>query len=180
MTHVIPSWQPTTSGCWLPGESSLILLLACCETTRVPLYFHLCLVFSTCSTMDSNGDNNGNNTSSAPSTPQSANGTDDAPRKCHKCLRRISAYRLDAHVDCVQCRGYDCDLDHRCATCESWSLETMHAYVRHRKLLASKRDYKRRSKAARSSQDSQPLSAGASAASVSDSALPPHSPQKRG
>ena len=126
-------------------------------------------VFSFANMANSNGDS----ASSAPSTP---NGSEDSPRKCIRCNRRISALRLDAHADCIPCRGIDCNVESRCPTCSSWSLEVMHAYLKHRKILASKRDYKRR-KSARASQDRRTPSVGASTASVSDSNPPtPHDP----
>ena len=99
----------------------------------------------------------------------SSNGSEDAPRKCLKCGRRISAIRLDAHEDCIKCRGFDCTVEQRCATCETWSVDSMHAYTKYRKILANKREYKKR-QAAKVSQLKRPSSA-ASAASESVSAV---------
>ena len=49
------------------------------------------------------------------------------------------------HSKCINCRGNECLLDNRCSECESWNVEIMSKYVKHRKSLDSKSKKARKS-----------------------------------
>ena len=46
--------------------------------------------------------------------------------------RWMSKKTFDRHTICVNCRGSDCDIDHRCEECTEWPEEELLLYVKHR------------------------------------------------
>ena len=48
----------------------------------------------------------------------------DGRRKCIACPRRMSKKSADRHTLCVNCRGFDCDVNSHCEECLEWSLKS--------------------------------------------------------
>ena len=80
----------------------------------------------------------GNNVPVPPSSDSSAETPSDGRRKCIACPRRMSKKTADRHPLCINCRGFDCDLDNRCEECLEWSEEEVMKYAKYRKSLKSK------------------------------------------
>ena len=80
----------------------------------------------------------GNNVPVRPSSDSSAETPSDGRRKCIACPRRMSKKTADRHTLCINCRGFDCDLDNRCEECLEWSEEEVMKYAKYRKSLKSK------------------------------------------
>ena len=62
----------------------------------------------------------------------------DGRRKCIACPRRMSKKSADRHTLCVNCRGFDCDVNSRCEECLEWSEEEVVKYAKYRKSLKSR------------------------------------------
>ena len=62
----------------------------------------------------------------------------DGRRKCIACPRRMSKKTADRHTLCVNCRGFDCDINTRCEECLEWPEEEVKLYAKYRKSLKSK------------------------------------------
>ena len=62
----------------------------------------------------------------------------DGRRKCIACPRRMSKKSADRHTLCVNCRGFDCDINNRCEECLEWSEEKVVKYAKYRKSLKSR------------------------------------------
>ena len=62
----------------------------------------------------------------------------DGRRKCFACPRRMSKKSADRHTLCVNCRGFDCDVNSRCEECLEWSEEEIIKYAKYRKSLKSR------------------------------------------
>ena len=62
----------------------------------------------------------------------------DGRRKCIACPRRMSKKTADHHTLCVNCRGFDCDINTRCKECLEWPEEEVRLYAKYRKSLKSK------------------------------------------
>ena len=62
----------------------------------------------------------------------------DARRKCVACPRRMSKKTEDRHTLCVNCRGFDCDVNTHCEECLEWLEEEVKLYAKYRKSLKSK------------------------------------------
>ena len=62
----------------------------------------------------------------------------DGRRKCIACPRRMSKKSADRHTLCVNCRGFDCDVNSRCEECLEWSEEEVIKYAKYRKSLKSR------------------------------------------
>ena len=77
-----------------------------------------------------------------PAPPSSSDSTVEAPsdgrRKCIACPRRMSKKTADRHTLCVNCRGFDCDINTRCEECLEWPVEEVRLYAKYRKSLKSK------------------------------------------
>ena len=80
----------------------------------------------------------GNNVPVPPFSESSAETPSDGRRKCIACPRRMSKKAADRHTICINCRGFDCDLDNRCEECLEWSEEEVMKYAKYRKSLKSK------------------------------------------
>ena len=80
----------------------------------------------------------GNNVPVPPSSDSSAETPSDGRRKCIAFPRRMSKKTADRHTICINCRGFDCDLDNRCEECLEWSEEEVMKYAKYRKSLKSK------------------------------------------
>ena len=61
----------------------------------------------------------------------------DGRRKCIACPRRMSKKLADRHTLCVNCRGFDCDVNSRWEECLEWSEEEVIEYAKYRKSLKS-------------------------------------------
>ena len=76
-----------------------------------------------------------------PVPPSSSESSVDTPadgrRKCIACPRRMSKKSADRHTLCVNCRGFDCDVNNRCEECLEWSEEEVIKYAKYRKSLKS-------------------------------------------
>ena len=83
-----------------------------------------------------------------PAPPSSSESSIEAPtdgrRKCSSCPRRMSKKSADRHTICVQCRGFDCDLNSRCEECLDWSEEEISKYAKYRKSLKSRESSSRK------------------------------------
>ena len=83
-----------------------------------------------------------------PAPPSSSESSIEAPtdgrRKCSSCPRRMSKKSADRHTICVQCRGFDCDLNSRCDECLDWSEEEISKYAKYRKSLKSRESSSRK------------------------------------
>ena len=77
-----------------------------------------------------------------PVPPSSSESSVDTPvdgrRKCIACPRRMSKKSADRHTLCVNCRGFDCDINNRCEECLEWSEEEVVKYAKYRKSLKSR------------------------------------------
>ena len=77
-----------------------------------------------------------------PAPPSSSDSSVEAPsdgrRKCIACPRRMSKKTADRHTLCVNCRGFDCDINTRCEKCLEWPEEEVKLYAKYRKSLKSK------------------------------------------
>ena len=77
-----------------------------------------------------------------PVPPSSLDSSVEAPsdgrRKCIACPRRVSKKSADRHTLCVNCRGFDCDINTRCEECLEWPEEEVKLYAKYRKSLKSK------------------------------------------
>ena len=62
----------------------------------------------------------------------------DGRRNCIACPRRMSKKSADRHTLCVNCRGFDCDVNSRCEECLEWSEEEVIKYAKYRKSLKSR------------------------------------------
>ena len=62
----------------------------------------------------------------------------DGRRKCIACPRRMCKKSADRHTLCVNCRGFDCDVNSRCEECLEWSEEEVVKYAKYRKSLKSR------------------------------------------
>ena len=62
----------------------------------------------------------------------------DGRRRCIACPRRMSKKSADRHTLCVNCRGFDCDINNRCEECLEWSEEEVVKYAKYRKSLKSR------------------------------------------
>ena len=58
-----------------------------------------------------------------PSSDSSVEAPSEVRRKCVACPRRMSKKTADRHTLCVNCRGFDCDIDTRCKECLEWPEE---------------------------------------------------------
>ena len=79
-----------------------------------------------------------------PSSESSIEAPSDGRRKCSSCPRRMSKKSADRHTICVQCRGFDCDLNSRCDECLDWSEEEISKYAKYRKSLKSRESSSRK------------------------------------
>ena len=74
-----------------------------------------------------------------PAPPSSLDSSVEAPSdgrcKCIACPRRMSKKTADRHTLCVNCRGFDCDIN---TCCEEWPEEEVRLYAKYRKSLKSK------------------------------------------
>ena len=77
-------------------------------------------------------------TPAPPSSDSSVEAPSDGRRKCIACPRRMSKKTADRHSLCVNCRGFDCDIDTRCEECLEWPEEEVRLYAKYRKSLKSK------------------------------------------
>ena len=77
-------------------------------------------------------------TPAPPSSDSSVEAPSDGRRKCIACPRRMSKKTADRHTLCVNCRGFDCDIDTRCEECLEWPEEEVRLYAKYRKSLKSK------------------------------------------
>ena len=73
-----------------------------------------------------------------PSSDSSVEAPSDGCRKCIACPRRMSKKTADRHTLCVNCRGFDCDINTRCGECLEWPEEEVKLYAKYRKSLKSK------------------------------------------
>ena len=80
----------------------------------------------------------GNNVPVPPSSDSSVETPSDGRRKCIACPRRMSKKTADRHTLCINCRGFDCDLNNRCEERLEWSEEEVMKYAKYRKSLKSK------------------------------------------
>ena len=62
----------------------------------------------------------------------------DGRRKCIACPRRMSKKTADRHTLCINCRGFDCDINNRCEECLEWPEEEVKLYAKYHKSLKSK------------------------------------------
>ena len=58
-----------------------------------------------------------------PFSDSSVEAPSEVRRKCVACPRRMSKKTADRHTLCVNCRGFDCDIDTRCKECLEWPEE---------------------------------------------------------
>ena len=80
----------------------------------------------------------GNNVPVPPSSDSSVEAPSDGRRKCIACPRRMSKKTADRHTLCINCRGFDCDINTRCEECLELSEEEAKKYAKYRKSLKSK------------------------------------------
>ena len=77
-----------------------------------------------------------------PAPPSSSDSSVEAPsdgrRKCIACPRRMSKKTADRHTLCINCRGFDCNINTRCEECLEWPEEEVRLYAKYRKSLKSK------------------------------------------
>ena len=93
-----------------------------------------------------------------PSSDSSVEAPSDGRRKCFACPRRMSKKTADRHTLCVNCRGFDCDIETRCEECLEWPEEEVRLYVKYRKSLKSKDSSKSKPSAPPPPADSKPSS----------------------
>ena len=73
-----------------------------------------------------------------PSSDSSVEAPSDGRPKCIACPRRMSKKTADRHTLCINCRGFDCDINNRCEECLEWPDEEVNLYAKYRKSLKSK------------------------------------------
>ena len=73
-----------------------------------------------------------------PSSDFSVEAPSDGRRKCIACPRRMSKKTADRHTLCIDCRGFDCDINNRCEECLEWPEEEVKLYAKYHKSLKSK------------------------------------------
>ena len=73
-----------------------------------------------------------------PSLDSSVEAPSDGRCKCIACPRRMSKKTADRHTLCINCRGFDCDINTRCEECLEWLEEEARLYAKYRKSLKSK------------------------------------------
>ena len=73
-----------------------------------------------------------------PSSDSSVEAPSDGRRKCIACPRRMSKKTADRHTLCINCRGFDCDINNRCEECLEWPEEEVKLYAKYHKSLKSK------------------------------------------
>ena len=73
-----------------------------------------------------------------PSSESSVETPVDGRRKCIACPRRMSKKSADRYTLCVNCRGFDCDVNSRSEECLEWSEEEVVKYAKYRKSLKSR------------------------------------------
>ena len=73
-----------------------------------------------------------------PSSDSSVEAPSDGRRKCIACPRRMSKKTADRHTLCINCRGFDCDINTHCKECLEWLEEEVKLYAKYRKSLKSK------------------------------------------
>ena len=77
-----------------------------------------------------------------PVSPSSSDSSVEAPsdgtRRCIACPRRMSKKTADRHTLCINCRGFDCNINTRCEECLEWPEEEVRLYAKYRKSLKSK------------------------------------------
>ena len=98
-----------------------------------------CLVFSVMSDFNLDGPGFQSPGATPPAPPSSGSSSSDAAtdrRTCLTCHRWMSKKTFDRHTVCVACLGSDCDLTPRCEECTE---EELLLYVKHRRMLKSKR-----------------------------------------
>ena len=96
-----------------------------------------------------------------PVPPSSDSSVEAPPEVCCKCVacpRRMSKKTADRHTLCVNCRGFDCDIDTRCKECLEWLEEEVRLYAKYRKSLKSKDSSKSKPSAPPPPADSMPSS----------------------
>ena len=76
--------------------------------------------------------------STPPSSDLYVEAPSDGRRKCIACPRRMSKKTADRHSLCINCRGFDCDINTRCEECLEWPEEEVKLYAKYRKSLKSK------------------------------------------
>ena len=76
--------------------------------------------------------------SQPPLSDSSQESTEEPRRSCPKCSSRMSTLVYDKHSICSGCRKQNCDVELRCNECESWSVEEMQKYLKHRYSLLQK------------------------------------------
>ena len=120
-----------------------------------------------------------------PAPPSSSESSIEAPsdgrRKCSSCPRRMSKKSADRHMICVQCRGFDCDINSRCDECLDWSEEEISKYAKYRKSLKSRESSSRKASLpppplTPSGHSSQPSPQPASLPAQQPAPLPAHPP----
>ena len=67
-------------------------------------------------------------TPAPPSSDSSVEAPSDGRHKCVACPRRITKKTADRHTLCVNCRGFDCDVNTRCEECLEWPEEEVKLY----------------------------------------------------
>ena len=72
------------------------------------------------------------------SSDSSVEASSDGRRKCIACPRRMSKKTVDRHTLCVNCRGFDCDINTRCEEYLEWPEEEVRLYAKYHKSLKSK------------------------------------------
>ena len=77
-------------------------------------------------------------TPAPPSSDSSVEAPSDSRCKCIACPRRMSKKTADRHTLCVNCRGFDCDINTHCDECLEWPEEEVKLYAKYRKSLQSK------------------------------------------
>ena len=73
-----------------------------------------------------------------PSSDSSVEAPSDGRRKCIACPRRMSKKTADRPTLCINCRGFDCDINNRCEECLEWPEEEVKLYAKYHKSLKSK------------------------------------------
>ena len=93
-----------------------------------------------------------------PSSDSSVEAPSDGRPKCFACPRRMSKKMADRHTLCVNCRGFDYDIDTCCEEYLEWPEEEVRLYAKYRKSLKSKDSSKSKPSAPPPPADSKPSS----------------------